>query len=224
MAECSEIGLMLGAAGDGELEPDHMQEIAHHLTRCADCTIRLSDYAAIGRELKAIATMPSLEGFTKSVLAAITTLIAVAIFAIALHGTAVRPDSVSIARSDTAPTSSTATAPIRMVEVQVDSAMIVDQASASFSHTNLKAKSGKMLVFNVAPGKTLHVQPRVIDGDMIKLEVVLFDRGRPTMRTDVNLENGSTVTLGGEQFAEGTLLLRISPTTASTAARDPNLL
>lgn len=29
---------MLGAAGDGELEPDMMREVAHHLMGCASCT------------------------------------------------------------------------------------------------------------------------------------------------------------------------------------------
>jgi hypothetical protein len=230
MPECSEIGLRLGAAGDGELEPGNMREIARHLTRCADCTVQLSDYVKIGRELKAIAITPSLEGFTKTVLAAIKTLIVVAIFAMALYGPVARLEPTTIARdlpqtvAGTSPASSTATTPIRMVTVQIDSAMVGDQAFGIFSHTNLRTQSGKMLVVRLSGGRTLHLQPRVIDGDTIKLEVILFDRGRPTMRSDLNLENGSSVTLSGEQFTKGTLLLRISPIASSIGVRDPKLL
>ena len=45
------------------------------------------------------------------------------------------------------------------------------------------------------------------------------------MTVDLNLANGSTLALGGEQFEEGTLLLRISPTApAEASAPVPNLL
>lgn len=212
---------MLGAAGDGELEPDNMREISSHLTQCAACTSEVSDYATIGRELKALTVMPSLEGFTKSVMAAIASLIGVVFLAIALHDVAVRPNILSITRSVPA---TVATAPVRVFDVRVDSAIVADEAAGPFTHTNGRTQSGKMLVFRLPGGKTLHVQPRAIEGDMIKLEVVLFDGGRPTMMVDLNLENGSTLALGGEQFEEGTLLLRISTTTASLGARDSNLL
>ena len=52
---------------------------------CTTCTGELSDYSKIGRELRAIATTPSLEGFTKSVLNVIAKIAAVAMLAIALH-------------------------------------------------------------------------------------------------------------------------------------------
>ena len=79
MPECSEIGLMLGAAGDGELEPNDLQEVTHHLNRMRLVHRRAqSDYSTIGRELREIAVKPSLEGFTKSVLDVIAKLVAVA--------------------------------------------------------------------------------------------------------------------------------------------------
>ena len=76
---------MLGAAGDGELEPNALREVAHHLNGCASCTGELSDYSTISRELKAMAVLPSLEGFTKSVLEVIAKLAVVAVLAIAVH-------------------------------------------------------------------------------------------------------------------------------------------
>lgn len=67
MAECGEIGLLLGAFEDGELEPNEMQEVAFHLARCEACTGSLSAYSSLGRELRSIATEPDLAGFASAV-------------------------------------------------------------------------------------------------------------------------------------------------------------
>src|SRR5258708_7198085 len=134
MPECGEIGLMLSAAGDGELEPGDLRTVAHHIEGCASCTGELSDYPKIGRELKAIAVMPSLEGFRKSVLDAIAKLIAVAILLIALHSVIVGPGTVSVAPSlpETVAKVQPA-APTRLVDVRVDSAFVADANFGSFS-------------------------------------------------------------------------------------------
>ena len=70
MADCSEIGLMLGPFEDGELEPREMQEVARHLAQCADCEQLLQEYSAIGRELRDLAsqaTLPACEEFAMAV-------------------------------------------------------------------------------------------------------------------------------------------------------------
>jgi len=225
MPECSEIGLMLGAAGDGELEPNSLREISGHLTQCATCKSELSDYATIGRELKAIAVAPSLEGFTKSVLDLIATLVAVAILILALRVGADRPNIVNVAHAvpETVASKPAAPAPIKMFDVRVDSAIVADEGIGPFIQTNARTESGKMLVFSLPGGQTLHVQPRAIDGDMIRMEVVLFDGERPTMTAELKLGNGDTFAVGGENYGEGTLLIRISPTTASSASHGPPL-
>ena len=74
MAECSEISLLLGAFEDSELEPNEMQEVAHHLARCDSCTARLADYSTIGRGLRTIAPEPILAGFAAAVTARIDAL------------------------------------------------------------------------------------------------------------------------------------------------------
>jgi anti-sigma factor RsiW len=74
MAECSEIGLMLGAFEDAELEPNEMQEVAYHLARCETCTSILTDYSSLGRELRSITTAPDLAGFSRAVIARIDRL------------------------------------------------------------------------------------------------------------------------------------------------------
>jgi hypothetical protein len=222
MPECSEIGLMLGAVGDGELEPNDLQEVAHHLTGCASCTGALSDYSTIGGELRKIAVKPSLEGFTKSVLDVIAKLVAVAMLAIALHSAIVGPNRLEISQSipETVASKQPA-APTRLVDVRVDSAFVADANSGSFSHTGGRTQSGKMIVFNLPGGKTLHVMPRAIAGNMIAMQVVLFDGRQTAMTAEMKLESGDTFALSGEEYGEGTLLIRISPTTASNDNETP---
>src|SRR6202021_1694832 len=116
-------------------------------------------------------------------------------------------------------------APPKEVDVRVDSAVVADQASGSFNHVSGRTVSGKMIVFALPGGKVLHVQPLAIEGGLIKKEGCLFGGGRATMTVDLNLQNGSTMALGGAQFEKGTLLLKISPTTTARASPfSPNLL
>jgi hypothetical protein len=227
MPECSEIGLMLSAAGDGELEPRDLREVAKHLERCTSCTGELSDYSKIGRELRAIAIMPSLEKFTRSVLDLIGKLIIVVVLAAGLHGIITLPGIMKVAHplpeavAIRRPVSASVIGSPSVVDVRVDSAFVADAASGPFSHTNGRTQSGKMIVFSLPGGKTLHVQPRAIDGGMIAMEVVLFDGKRPTMTANLNLESGDTFAVGGEKYGEGTLLIRISPSTAAIASHGP---
>lgn len=74
MAECGEIGMMLGAFEDSELEPNEMQEVAFHLARCESCTGMLSDYSTLGRNLRSITAEPSMAGFSSAVIARIDRL------------------------------------------------------------------------------------------------------------------------------------------------------
>ena len=74
MAECGEIGPMLGAFEDSELEPNEMQEVAFHLARCESCAAVLADYSTLGRDLRSIAAQPSLAGFSSAVIARVDRL------------------------------------------------------------------------------------------------------------------------------------------------------
>jgi hypothetical protein len=211
---------MLGPAGDGELEPNALREVARHLDGCASCTGELSDYSTIGRELKAIAVLPSLEGFTKSVLDVIAKLAVVAMLAIVVHSL-VFPSARQVAQTVVSRPARSA----RLFDVQVDSAFVASEDdSGAFVHRYQRTKSGRMIVFQLPGGKTLHVQPRAIKGGMIAMEVVLFDGARPTMTANLKLQSGDTFALTGQQSSEGTLLLRISPTRAANASASPKSL
>ncbi len=217
---------MLSAAGDGELEPRDLRTVARHVEGCAACTGELSDYSAIGRELRAIAVMPSLDGFAKSVLDVIAKVVAVALLAVALHAGILRLGVAHIARSLPDTVASRPAPPIAMtsaklVDVRVDSAFIANPAFGSFSHASGLTESGKMIVFTLPGGKILHVQPRALDGGVIRMAVVLFDGGRATMTADLSLENGDTFALGGEKYGAGTIFIRISPTEAAIASPSP---
>jgi len=74
MADCGEIGMMLGAFEDSELEPNEMQEVAFHLARCESCTSVLADYSTLGRNLRSITDAPSLAGFSNAVIARVDRL------------------------------------------------------------------------------------------------------------------------------------------------------
>jgi anti-sigma factor RsiW len=74
MADCDEIGMMLGAFEDSELEPNEMQEVAFHLARCESCTDILADYSTIGRDLRSVVEAPSLAGFSNTVIARVERL------------------------------------------------------------------------------------------------------------------------------------------------------
>lgn len=216
---------MLSAAGDGELAPGDLREVAHHVERCSSCTGELSDYSKIGHELRAIAVAPSLEGFTKSVLDVIAKLVAVAVLMLALYSGILRTGIAPIARSIPETVASrqapplTAVRPAEVVDVQVDSAFVVNPAFGSFSHISGRTESGKMIVFALPGGKVLHVQPRAVEGGVIKMAVVLFDGGRATMTADLSLQSGDTFALGGDKSGEGTIFIRISPTTEASASR-----
>ena len=218
---------MLSAAGDGELEPRDLRKVARHVEGCAACTGELSDYSAIGRELRAIAVMPSLEGFAKSVLDVIAKVVAVALLAVALHAGILRlgvahiastmPETVAVNQ----PAPPATITPAKLVDVRVDSAFVANPAFGSFSHASGMTESGKMIVFTLPGGKILHVQPRALEGGVIRMAVVLFDGGRATMTADLSLENGDTFALGGEKYGEGTIFIRISPTEAANAFPRP---
>jgi anti-sigma factor RsiW len=74
MAQCDEIGLLLGAFEDGELEPHEMQEVARHVVQCSACEAELNGYRQLGIALRSAAPLPNLNGFTDSVIARIDQL------------------------------------------------------------------------------------------------------------------------------------------------------
>jgi hypothetical protein len=123
----------------------------------------------------------------------------------------------------------------RLVSVFVDSVLAADtnegmdprlaplqrklQGLFSFSTYSLVSRQdgqtecGKMVAFMLPGGKILHVQPRAIDGDMIAMEIVMFDGTRPMMTTDLKLKDNGIFFIGGPRYEQGMLIVSISAST-----------
>ena len=83
-------------------------------------------------------------------------------------------------------------------------------------HNEGQTDCGKMIAFTLPGGKILHVQPRAIDGDMIAMEIVLFDGTRPMMTTDLKLKNNGTLIVGGPRYEQGMMIISIGASTGGT--------
>src|SRR6202162_3148079 len=83
-------------------------------------------------------------------------------------------------------------------------------------HNEGQTDCGKMIAFTLPGGKVLHVQPRAVDGDMIAMEIVLFDGTRPMMTTDVKLRNNGTLIVGGPRYERGMMIISIGASTGGT--------
>ncbi len=81
------------------------------------------------------------------------------------------------------------------------------------NHQEGETECGKMIAFTIPGGKILHVQPRAVDGDMIAMEIVLFDGTRPMMTTDLKLKNGGTLIVGGPRYEQGMMFMSIGAST-----------
>ncbi len=93
------------------------------------------------------------------------------------------------------------------------------------NHQEHETPMGTLILFNLPGGRILHVQPRGIDGDMIMMEMTLFQGEQPLMTTDLKLRNHGVLMVGGPRYEQGMLILSISadcrcprPSTANAAA------
>ena len=80
-------------------------------------------------------------------------------------------------------------------------------------HNEGQTNCGKMIAFTLPGGKILHVQPRAVEGDMIAMEIVLFDGTRPMMTTDLKLKNNGQLIVGGPRYEQGMMIISIGAST-----------
>lgn len=83
-------------------------------------------------------------------------------------------------------------------------------------HSEGQANFGKMIAFVLPGGKILHVEPHAVDGDMIAMEIVLFDGTRPMMTTDLKLRNNGTLIVGGPRYEQGMMIISIGASTSGS--------
>jgi hypothetical protein len=77
------------------------------------------------------------------------------------------------------------------------------------SHQDGHTECGKLVSFMLPGGRILHIQPRAVDGDMIVMELVLFQGPRPLMTTDLKLKNHGVLIVGGPRYEQGMLIISI---------------
>jgi hypothetical protein len=77
------------------------------------------------------------------------------------------------------------------------------------SHQDGQTQMGTLLVFNLPGGRILDVQPHQAEGDMIDMELVLFQGERPLMTTDLKLRNHGILIVGGPRYEQGMLIISI---------------
>lgn len=81
------------------------------------------------------------------------------------------------------------------------------------SHQDSKTEIGNLISFNLPGGRILHVQPREVVGDMISMELVLFQGERPLMTTDLKLRDHGMLIVGGPKYEQGMLIISIGAET-----------
>src|SRR5215471_7880609 len=77
------------------------------------------------------------------------------------------------------------------------------------SEQNGRAEMGKMVEFTMPGGRILHVEPHAIDGNMIAMEVLLFQGEKPMFDTEFKLPDKSSLIIGGPRYEEGELIISI---------------
>jgi hypothetical protein len=77
------------------------------------------------------------------------------------------------------------------------------------SHQDGQTPMGTLLVFNLPGGRILNIQPHHAEGDMIDMELVLFQGERPLMTTDLKLRNHGVLIVGGPRYEQGMLIISI---------------
>jgi hypothetical protein len=77
------------------------------------------------------------------------------------------------------------------------------------SHATRETPIGTTLAFDLPGGRILHVEPNGVDGDMIVMQVELFQGERPLMTTDLKLRNHGILIVGGPRYEQGMLIISI---------------
>ena len=84
------------------------------------------------------------------------------------------------------------------------------------SRQRRRAECGRMTVFDLPGGRILHVEPRSVVGDLIGMELVLFQGPRPVMTTELRLKRHAVLMIGGPHYEQGMLIIAITVDTPAS--------
>jgi len=104
------------------------------------------------------------------------------------------------------------------MDAQLASTSIGDRLKALFEYTTYRlvmhqerqTVCGRMVTFEMPGGRILHLALRSVEGNMISMELVLFEGTRPVMTTDLKLLNHAILIVGGPRYQQGMLITMIS--------------
>ncbi len=82
------------------------------------------------------------------------------------------------------------------------------------SHQEYVTQCGKLVVFNLPGGRILQVQPRTVEGDMIDMELGLFNGSHRIMTTNLKLKDRGTLIVGGPRYEQSMLIISIGASTS----------
>lgn len=77
------------------------------------------------------------------------------------------------------------------------------------NHETSDTGFGQTATFTLPGGRLLHLEPMGFDGDMIRMELMLFEGEEPKMTTDLKIMNNGIFIVGGPRYSEGTLIITI---------------
>ena len=76
-------------------------------------------------------------------------------------------------------------------------------------HEHASIGCGQAVAFNLPRGRILHVDPIAIEGNMIAMELVLFEGVRSVMRTDIKIIKAGEIMIVGPRFLGETYITTI---------------
>ncbi len=92
-------------------------------------------------------------------------------------------------------------------------------------HEEVRTGFGQTATFALPGGRILHIEPIGMDGEMIRMEVMLFQGEEPMMTTDLKIMNHGIFMVGGPRYERGTLIISIeteAPASAATEVGQPS--
>ncbi|MFZ0889522.1 MAG: hypothetical protein WA005_13795 [Candidatus Binataceae bacterium] len=85
----------------------------------------------------------------------------------------------------------------------------------------VKTNCGRSIVFTLPGGRILHLEPQAIEGNMIAMQLMLFQGEQPMMTTALKLTNRGRLMVGGPRYQQGMLIISVSIATDVTHVAPP---
>jgi len=76
-------------------------------------------------------------------------------------------------------------------------------------HQQASTPCGQAVAFNLPGGRILHVAPMAIEGDMIAMELMLFEGVRSVMHTDIKMMKSGAIMIVGPRYPQQTYITTI---------------